>query len=113
MPDLIRGSIWLADLDPVRGHEQAGTRPCLVVSIDGFNRGPAQLVVVAPLTSTYRDISWHVPVEPPEGGVRRRSFIKCEDLRSISTIRIQDYWGEVSPDTMEAVAYRLRILLDL
>ncbi len=36
-----RGEVWLADLNPTRGHEQAGRRPVLVVSEDLFNRGPA------------------------------------------------------------------------
>ena len=41
-----RGEIWMVDLNPARGHEQAGYRPCLVVSVDLFNHGPAELVVV-------------------------------------------------------------------
>ena len=48
-----RGEVWLADLNPVRGHEQAGRRPVLVVSEDLFNQGPAGLAVVLPLTSTF------------------------------------------------------------
>ena len=41
-----RGDIWLADLNPVRGHEQAGKRPCLVMSVDLFNQGASGLTVV-------------------------------------------------------------------
>src|SRR5438128_11466126 len=48
----IRGEVWLIDLNPVRGHEQAGRRPALVVSDDLFNQGPAGLVIVLPITST-------------------------------------------------------------
>ena len=50
-----RGEVWLADLYPTRGHEQAGRRPVLVVSEDLFNRGPAGLVIVLPTTSTVRN----------------------------------------------------------
>ncbi|HYN21742.1 MAG TPA: type II toxin-antitoxin system PemK/MazF family toxin, partial [Thermoanaerobaculia bacterium] len=46
-----RGEVWLASLDPVRGHEQAGTRPVLIVSEDLFNRGPAELIIALPVTS--------------------------------------------------------------
>lgn len=53
-PPPARGDIWLADLNPVRGHEQAGRRPVLVVSVDLFNQGRADLVVVLPVTSTIR-----------------------------------------------------------
>ncbi|HEY3999133.1 MAG TPA: type II toxin-antitoxin system PemK/MazF family toxin [Candidatus Xenobia bacterium] len=66
----LRGEIWLADMDPVRGHEQGGRRPVLVVSVDPFNQGPAGLVIVLPMTSRARGIPSHGVVEPPEGGLR-------------------------------------------
>jgi mRNA interferase MazF len=40
-----RGEIWLADLRPTHGREQAGRRPVLVLSVDSFNSGPADLVI--------------------------------------------------------------------
>ena len=45
-----RGEIWLADLAPTRGREQSGLRPVLILSIDDFNEGPADLVIVVPKT---------------------------------------------------------------
>ena len=107
-----RGEIWEVNLNPTRGHEQAGIRPALVVSVDTFNHGPAGLVVVLPVTTTARGIPFHVPVGPPEGGVRRPSFIKCEDVRSISRERLIAPWGSVYGTTMNVVEDRLRILLD-
>jgi mRNA interferase MazF len=69
-PGPARGDIWFLDLNPTRGHEQAGVRPAVVVSADLFDQGPAGLVVVLPMTTTWRRIPLHVSVEPPEGGVR-------------------------------------------
>ena len=46
-----RGDVWIVDLDPTKGHEQAGKRPCLVISVDIFNQGPADLVMVLPITT--------------------------------------------------------------
>lgn len=109
----LRGEVWLADLDPTRGHEQAGQRPVLVLSEDLFNRGPAALVVVVPLTTRLRGIPSHVVVRPPEGGVRRSSALLCEAIRSISTARLVRRWGMVRPGTMGAVADVLRVLLRL
>lgn len=103
----------MVDLNPTRGHEQAGRRPALVVSTDAFNNGPAGLVVVCPMTTTERSIPMHVEVEPPEGGVRERCFIKCEDIRSISKDRLRTRWGSVGARTMMIVGDRVRILLDL
>jgi mRNA interferase MazF len=108
-----RGEIWLVDLNPTRGHEQAGVRPGLVVSTDLFNHGPAGLAVVLPLTARSRGVPLHIPVTPPEGNVRQPSFIKCEDIRSVSTERPIERWGVISSDTMAVVADRLRILLEL
>ena len=70
-----RGQIWLADLNPTRGHEQAGQRPVLIVSTNVFNHGPADLVFVLPLTRTQRGIPLHIPVDPPEGGLTARSYV--------------------------------------
>jgi mRNA interferase MazF len=111
--DIAGGDIWLVDLNPVRGHEQAGIRPCAVVSTHGFNRGPAGLLVVLPLTTTDRGIPLHVALQPPEGGVRRRSFIKCEDIRSIARDRLIERWGTLGQSTLAEIADRLRILLEL
>ena len=60
MPEPQRGEVWLADLNPTRGREQAGQRPILIFSVNEFHREPAELVVVLPITSTIRPIPLHV-----------------------------------------------------
>ena len=113
MTQILRGEVWLVDLNPVRGHEQAGKRPCLVISVDLFNQGASGLVVVLPLTSKEKGIPFHVELNPPEGGLKVRSFVKCEDVRSISVERLEKCWGTVSPETLIAVEDRIRILMGL
>jgi mRNA interferase MazF len=108
-----RGDVWIVDLDPTKGHEQAGRRPCLVVSLDIFNQGPADLVVVLPITTKAKGIPFHVTVDPPEGGLTLRSFIKCEDVRSVAKQRLLKPSGVVSSQTLAAVESRLRNLLGL
>lgn len=108
-----RGDVWLVDLDPTRGHEQTGRRPALVVSVDLFNSGPADLVVIAPITSRGRGILWHVGLVPPDGGVRVQSFIMCEAVRSIAKERFVQRWGSASAPVLAEVERRLRILLAL
>ena len=51
-----RGDVWLIHLDPTKGREQKGTRPGLIVSVDEMNHGPADLVVVLPITSKEKGI---------------------------------------------------------
>ena len=83
------------------------------VSEDLFNRGPAGLVIVLPMTSTVRDVPSHVPISPPEAGVRSRTAILCDAVRPVSVERLVVRWGAVGPRTMAEVEDRLRILLRL
>lgn len=108
-----RGEIWLVNLNPTEGREQAGTRPALIVSVDIFNQGAAELVVVIPITSKAKGIPLHVEVNPPEGGLSITSYIKCEDARSISIFRLLKKLGRVSSQTIDSVEDRLKILLGL
>lgn len=109
-----RGEVWIVELDPIRGHEQAGTRPVLIVSADRFNSSAAQLVFVAPITRTDRKVPFHVPLAPPEGGLRHNSFVLCDAVRSISIERLVGQpWGRVSGATLDLVGRRLRMLLEL
>jgi mRNA interferase MazF len=108
-----RGDVWSVNLDPTVGREQAGTRPGLILSVDRFNHGPADLVVLLPITSQDKRQPLHVPVAPPEGGLKILSFVKTDDIRSVSKQRLRKRLGTVSHETLAAVEERLRILLDL
>jgi mRNA interferase MazF len=108
-----RGEVWLLDFGKTRGREQAGARPGLVASVDPFNQSGADLVIVLPITSRAKGVRSHVPVRPPEGGLTLPSFIKCEDVRSVSKQRLHKRLGTVQPLTLQAVEDRLRILLGL
>lgn len=109
----VRGDVWLLNLNPTRGHEQAGTRPALIVSVDLFNQGAAGLVVVLPITSKAKGIPFHVEIAPPEGGLTQTSYVKCEDIRSVAKERLIQRFGEVSAHTLAEIEDRLRILLNL
>ena len=114
MSDVNRGDVWLADLDPTRGREQAaGRRPVFVLSDDLFNAGPANLVIVLPLTSTLRSIPSHVRVDPPDGGVKNASAVLCDAIRSISKERLVRRWGAVRASKVAEIEDAVRILLRL
>jgi mRNA interferase MazF len=108
-----RGEVWMVDFNPTRGHEQAGRRPALVVSINQLNHGPAQLVIILPITSKFRGIPTHVQIDPPDGGLKKQSFALCEAMRSVSADRFAKRLGSVSPAILRAAEDRLRILLGL
>ena len=108
-----RGDVWWIDLDPTRGHEQAGRRPALVLSVDQLNRSAAGLMMVVPITRTARGVRSHVEIAPPDAGLRETSFAMCEALRSVSRERLSRRLGTVSPHVLAQVEDRLRILLGL
>ena len=65
------------------------------------------------MTTQAKGIRFHVEVEPPEGGLRERSFVKPEDVRSVSLDRLGRRIGAVSAATLAMVESRLRVLLDV
>jgi mRNA interferase MazF len=100
--------------EPPRGREEGGKkRPALIISADQFNQGPADLVIVIPISSKAKGIRSHVEINPPEGGVTMRSFIKCETIRSVSRQRLLYSMGTVKDQTMETVEDCTKILLDI
>ncbi|RIK38848.1 MAG: growth inhibitor PemK [Chloroflexi bacterium] len=106
--------MWHVNLDPVAGHEQAGRRPCLVISDDRYNYGQAGLVAIVPLTRIRRPNPFHVPISPPEGGITSASFILCDQIRTVSIDeRFADKWGDVSPATLHTVEDRIKVFLKL
>lgn len=63
----LRGEIWVFDLDPRRGREQKGTRPCLVVSSDAMNRSRFGTAIVCPITTRERPaFGWRPGVVPSD-----------------------------------------------
>lgn len=108
-----RGEIWLAGLDPVKGHEQGRTRPVLVISANEINLGPSGLCIVVPLTTKNRHVPGHVQVKPPEGGLNKTSYVMCEQVRCISRDRLMSCFNQVSTDTLKKIEMYLKVFLCL
>lgn len=107
-----RRQVWLVSLeDTTTGHEQAGPRPALVISDDLYNNGPSEMVIILPLTTKDKGIPYHVPVGPKEGGLKKKSFIMCDQIKSVSKKRLAESWGMVSPDTITKVEEMIKALI--
>ena len=109
-----RGDLLTVRLDPVEGSEQGGTRPVLVVSSDILNRN-LPVVTIAVITSrrTERVFPTEVLLEPPEGGLTKRSKVLLHQVRTISGSRAERKIGSLKPRTMALVDEALRIALDV
>lgn len=108
-----RGDIFLADLGDPIGHEQGLRRPVLIVSAQPWIDSNPPVLAILPLTRSQRHRSTHVEVEPGTSGLKDTSYIKCEDIRSISPLRLGRYFGSAGESVMLRVDLILQRLLAL
>ena len=101
---VLRGDVWLAELNPVRGSEQAGTRPILVMQTDAINRFTTTILAV-PFTTNLRRASLPscVRVAAGEGGLSSESVALCHQLRVLDKTRLTKKLGEVSSVILEKI----------
>src|SRR6266849_4270657 len=78
---ILRGEIRGADLNPVRGHEQAGLRPVLVLSHDVFNERSGTVIAVA-LTSREPQAGFPLTLESEARGLPKRWWVKMSQIRT-------------------------------
>jgi mRNA interferase MazF len=87
MARLLRGEIRWADLNPVRGHEQAGLRPVLILSQDVFNEHSGTVIAVA-ITSQPQKAGFPLTLELKSASLPKKSWLKISQMRTLSVERI-------------------------
>ena len=102
MARILRGDIRWADLSPVRGHEQAGRRPVLVLSHDVFNERSGTVIAVA-VTSQEPRAGFPLTIELTAAKLPKRSWVKISQIRTLSTIRIGKRIGRASEEELGTV----------
>jgi mRNA interferase MazF len=110
-----RGMVVEVILDPVIGHEQGRSRPCVVVQNDVGNRYSSTTVIV-PLTeaSNLKKLSpIYVFVKKGDGGTTKDSYVLCDQIRTVDQRRFRGVYGTLSPATMTTVDRALLISLGL
>ncbi len=115
MTPLRCGDVWLVDFgsNPERP-EQAFQRPALIVSDDRLHHPRLRIVIVVPGTTTIRGLSLHVVVEPaPSNGLSVQTAFQVEQVRAISTARLDSRLGSLDAVSQRAVDDVLREVLHL
>lgn len=111
---VIRGEVWLADLSPTRGTEQAGVRPVVVVQSDRANPFSPHTIIVPFTTRLHkRVLPSHVLVPTGEGGLTQDSVALTEQIRVMDTGRLIRKLGELPAARMDEVDAALRVILEL
>ena len=102
MARILRGEIRWADLNPGRGHEQAGQRPVLILSQDVFNERSGTVIAVA-LTSQAQRAGFPLTLELEGIPLPKRSWIKISQIRTFAVERIGKRLGRISPEQLARV----------
>ncbi|MGJ3234960.1 type II toxin-antitoxin system PemK/MazF family toxin [Marivirga sp.] len=106
-----QAEIWNVNLNPVKGSEQAGFRPVVILSGNLANEF-LRTVIVCPLTTKIKEYKGN-PVLVPDikNGLKEKSEILVFHIRSISKDRFVNKLGEVTPDCMEQMKKTLGDIL--
>lgn|SRR5262245_20430282 len=87
MARLLRGDVVWAELDPVKGHEQAGRRPVVIISHDVFNAHSGTVIAMA-ITSNAPRAGFPLTMELIRAKLPKRSWVKISQVRTLSVLRI-------------------------
>ena len=119
---LSRGEIYFVNLNPVKGRQQAGARPVLIVSDDAINAQPLVVTVVVGTSARNvpRDYPTNVRITARESGLPEDTVFLCFQIRSLDPARFLDpkthrsnLAGTMPPSRMTEVENALKLVLGL
>lgn len=111
MARILRGEVRWADLNPVRGHDQSGERPVLVISHDVFNERSGTVIAVA-LSSQEPRAGFPLTMEIKAEGLPKRSWAKISQIRTLSTERIGRRLARVSDEDIAEIVEGLNEIIN-
>lgn len=109
-----RGDIFYADLSPVVGSEQGGTRPVLIIQNDVGN-AYSRTVIIATITARKdkNPLPTHIHIDGKKCGLKKESLVLLERIRTIDRSRLLEYIGRLDEQTMEKVNTALLVSFEL
>lgn len=102
MAGILRGDIFWADLNPVKGQEQSGVRPVLIVSHTVFNERSGTVIAMA-ITSRIQKAGFPLTHELTTYDLPKQSWVKISQIRTLSIERLGKKIGKASPEEMELI----------
>lgn len=100
MARILRGEVYWADLNPVRGREQAGLRPVLILSHDLFNR-KSETVIAMAISSQAQKAGFPLTMALPVDMMPKLSWVKISQIRTISTDRLGKRIVALGPEMLD------------
>ncbi len=112
-----RGDVYWADLIPRSGSEQAGRRPVIVISHDGFNQTPGWMSVIVIPVSTSATQARRGPtvvgIPAGVGGLAKGSVAICHQITTLDRAKLTKQIGTLPTDILREVESGLRAAMDL
>ena len=121
-PKPLRGEIWMFDLNPKKGREQRGVRPCLVVSTDALNRSDFGTVIICPITTTERPrFQWRTALAPTDLRLAdtnwhaKPHWVETDQIVTVDTTQraLRHLATVVNEEKLSSVDESLRMMLNL
>lgn len=103
-------TIWWVDLNPTKGTEQRGHRPCVIVSPDEQNHNHPRVIVV-PVTSQPKAYPTTVRIDSTLKTTGKTSYALVDQIRAVSTERVTRYIGDLEPGEIENIRQIISDLL--
>jgi mRNA interferase MazF len=100
MARILRGDVVWADLNPIRGHEQGGHRPVVVISEDVFNARSGTVIAMA-VTSQPQRAGFPLTIELTGTPLPEQSWVKISQVRTLSVQRLGKKIGRISPEDLD------------
>ena len=111
MARILRGDVVWAELNPVRGHEQAGLRPVVILSQDVFNERSGTVITMA-ITSQPQRAGFPLTLELSENvGLPKKSWVKISQIRTLSTKRLGKKISRLPPETLDVLVEGLNEII--
>jgi mRNA interferase MazF len=109
-----RGEVYFADLNPVRGRDQGGRRPVLIIQNDiGNHHSPVTIVAVLTSAVAERPYPTEVRLTPGHGGLPRDAAVLLNQIKTIDKDRLVQRLGQLDTAAMHQVDEAIKISLGL
>jgi mRNA interferase MazF len=110
MTRVLRGEVFWADLNPAKGHEQAGRRPVVVLSHDVFNERSGTVIAMV-ITSQPQAAGFPLTFELEDPNLPKTSWVKISQVRTLSVDRLGDRITQLAPEVLEALVQGLEEII--
>lgn len=112
MQEIKRGQIWYADLSPVKGSEQGGMRPVLIIQNNkGNQHAPTTIVAIITSRHTKAKLPTHIWLSVATSGLAVNSMVELEQIRTIDKSRLKEYMGYIQDGEQRLIDKAIKISL--